>query len=209
MEKYLFMRPVLRRLSEGRIFRLAFTVALRALAGVTILVGLVTWLTMWKIVSSLSGIGLLGGFVFQLLFGIAVYAVAHTILIRAGDVARLSESELTLLPIAIIVVRLIGEVWAAFGITMSIAGGILIWFAGGSSYQLLSGLPRVVPFSFGGDTFVGGLLLIVIGTLMSFFALTAFYWLAELLGLGVGIARNAERIRQAMEARETYTRSDA
>lgn len=207
MKKYLFMRLVLQKLAEGRIFRLAFTIALRALAGVIILVGLVTWLTMWKLVLSLSGTGLLGGFLFQVLFCVAVYAVAHTVLIRASEIAQLPDSELTLLPIAMIIIRLIGEVWAAFGVVISVAGGILIWFAGGSAGALLNNLPWMVPSSVGGETFIGGVLLIVIGVLVSFFALTFFYWLAELLGLNVSIARNVERTRQLAEAQETYVHS--
>jgi hypothetical protein len=208
MKKYLFMRSVLHTLSEGKIFRLAFTIALRVLAGVAVLVGLIAWLTMWKLVLSLSGAGLLGGVLFQALFCVAVYAATHAILIRANDIANLPEGELTLLPIAMIIIRLIGEVAAAFGVVVALAGGILIWFAGGSAGYLLSSVPWMPnSSSLGGETFIGGVLVIAIGVLGNFFALTFFYWLAELLGLSVNIARNVERISRIEEARETDARA--
>jgi hypothetical protein len=195
---FLFMGPVLRLISQGQFFRRVFSIALRVLAVVIALGGLVGWLVAWRLVFELPPAGILGGIIFQLLFVVAIYMVAHTLLIRATNIAELPDAEFTVIPIASIFLKLIGEVYACFVVVIAVGGGILTWFAGGYAQLLLQGVMPFVP-SFGGETFVGGLLFMVGGALTAFFVLVSFYLLSELVVVMVDIASNTSVTRRIAE----------
>lgn len=196
--RLLFMGPVLNLISQGKFFRRAFAIALRVLAAIAGLVGLVGWVEGWKMVADLQGAGILGGIIFQMLFLIAIYMVVHTLLIRARDVAGLSAGEFTITFIVSIFLKLIGDVCACFMIVLAIGGGILIWFTGSLASPLLSELTPF-PHDVGKGTFIDGLMFMVLGSVGAFFVLVFFYWLSELASVGVAIARNTEVTRRIAE----------
>jgi hypothetical protein len=199
VEKYFFMKSVLQLISQGEFFRNAFAVALRILAGVVIIVGLVGWISVWKFVARAPLEAILGIIIFQLLFVIAIYMVVHTLFIRARDIAELPDADFTVMPIASIALKLIGEIYACFATVISVGGGILIWFVGGSAFSLIRESTPFVPSFGGGQGFLAGLLFIASGLLVAFLVLVFFYFLAEAVVVMTDIAKNIKITRQIAE----------
>lgn len=197
IEKFLFMRGTLQLISQGKLFRRVFAIALQVLAVVIGLVGVVVWIETWEPVVDLLPPGILGGIIFQMLFAVAVYMIVHTLLIRAKDITQLPESEFTVIPIVGIFLKLIGEVIACYGIFIAVAGGILLWFAGPGADSVLK---QVAPFpDRDSEPFGGGVLLMVVGAIVAFFSLVFFYLLSELVVVWVAIAKNTEVTRHIAE----------
>jgi len=199
MEKYLFMKSVLQLISQGQFFRKAVAVILRIMAVVVAIASLVVWIPEWQSVSGASTEWTLGIIIFQLLFVIAIYMVVHTMLIRAGDIAELPEADFTVIPIASIALKLIGEIYACFAAVISFAGGILVWFIRGDAFFLIKRVAPIVPNFGGGEGFLGGILFIVSGFFIAFFVLVFFYFLAEAVVVMVDIAKNTKITRQIAE----------
>lgn len=190
MEKYLFIKPLLQIISEGKFFRKTVAVALRVLAITVAFAGLVGWIVKWQFVFSLPVTGIIGGIIFQLLMVVAAYMVIHIILIRAGNIERLPESEYMVIPIVALCIKLLGEIYASFlGIT-AVAGGLYIWMTGrNSGKDLLGVLAPLVPAA-GDLSFIGGVKFILSGATMVFITLLVSYFLSEVVIVMVDIARN-------------------
>jgi hypothetical protein len=199
MDSYLFMESVLRLIAQGNFFRKAFARVLQAMAVVVSIAGLVTWMSVWKFAARAPIVVLVGIVIFQLLFVVALYMVAHTLFIRARDIVQLPEAEFHVIPIATIALKLIGEVYASFVAVMSVASGILIWLMRGYAFSLVKIAAPFVPRLGNGQEFVGGLLLMIGGLLAAFVVLVVTYFLAELVCLMADSAQNIKTTRQIAE----------
>ena len=199
MDSYLFMESVLQLIAQGRFFRKAVAVILQALAVVVSIAGLVAWMSMWKFAARAPFFALLGIVFFQLLFVVALYMVAHTLFIRARDIAALPDEEFYVIPIVAIALKLIGEVYASFVAVMSVAGGILIWFMRGYAFSLVKKAAPFVPRLGNGEGFVGGLLFMGGGLFAAFVVLVLTYFLAEAVCMMAESARNIKITRQIAE----------
>ena len=206
MDGYFFMESVLQLISEGKFFRKAFAVVLRALAVVASIWGLVVWMSVWKYAARAHLAALSGIIIFQVLFVIALYAVAHTLFIRARNIAELPEAEFYVIPIAAIALKLVGEIYACFVGVMSVAGGILIWLMRGYAFSLVKKTSPLVPRLGNGEGFVGGLLFMGGGLLAAFVVLVLCYVLAEAVLLMADIAKNAKITRQVAEQYDKNTK---
>jgi hypothetical protein len=206
MDSYFFMESVLQLISEGRFFRKAFAAVLRALAVVISIAGLVVWMSVWRFAVRANFATIAGIVIFQLLFVIALYMVAHTLFIRARNIAELPEAEFYVIPIASIALKLVGEIYACFVAVMSVAGGILIWLMRGYAFSLLKKATPLLPHFEGGEGFVGGLLFMGGGLLAAFVVLVLCYFLAEAVLLMADIARNAKITRQIAEQYDKDTK---
>ena len=199
MEKYFFMETVLEKISQGQFFRKAFAVALQILAVAIATVALVAWITVWKSISGYSAEAIFGIIIFQLLFVIAVYMVVHILLIRAGNINALPDSEYTVIPIVSITLKLFGEIYASFVTVISVAGGILTWFIGSSALYMIKSSAPLVPSYGNGEGFWGGLVFMAGGLFSAFVGLVLFYFLAEAVIVLVDIAKNIKMTRQIAE----------
>ncbi len=206
MDSYLFMESVLQLIAQGRFFRKAFARVLQALAVVVSIAGLVVWMSMWKFAARASFVVLLGVVFFQLLFVLALYMMAHTLFIRARDIAQLPDEEFYVIPIAAIALKLIGELYASFVAVMSIAGGILIWLTRGYAYSLVKMAAPFVPRLGNGEGFVGGLLFMGGGLFAAFVVLVLTYFLAEAVYMMAESARNLKITRQIAEQHDKVTK---
>lgn len=198
MEKYLFMKSFLQLLSQGNFFRKAYAIVLRVLAVLVVIAALVGWIQVWKLVSGAATDAILGIIIFQFLFVIAIYMVVHAILIRAGDIAGLPESDFTVIPIVSISLKLIGEIYACFVAAVSVGGGIAMWLKSDAFFMIRGSAP-FIPIFGGGEGFFGGLLFIAGGLFAAFIALVFFYFLAEAVVVMVDIAKNTKITRQVAE----------
>ena len=194
MEKFLFMEAVLEKISQGQFFRKAFAITLQILAAVIAIAALVAWITVWKSISEFSAEAIVGIIIFQLLFVIAVYMVIHILLIRAGNINELPDSDYTVIPIVSITLKLLGEIYASFIAVISVAGGILSWFIGSGAFYMVKRPSLLIPSYGSGEGFWGGLVFMAGGLFSAIVGLVIFYFLAESVIVAVDIAKNVKKI---------------
>jgi predicted nucleic acid-binding Zn ribbon protein len=206
MDSYLFMESVLHLIAQGSLFRKAFAVVLQAMAVVVSIAGLVAWMSVWRFASRAPFVALLGIVIFQLLFVLALYMVAHTLFIRARDITQLPDGEFYVIPIAAIALKLVGEVYASFVAVMSVAGGILIWLMRGYAFSLVKMAAPFVPRLGNGEGFMGGLLFMGGGLFAAFVVLVLTYFLAEAVCMMAESARNLKITRQIAEQHDKGTK---
>jgi hypothetical protein len=206
MDGYFFMESVLQLIAQGKFFRKAFSIILQALAVVASIWGLVTWMSVWRFAARANFATLSGIVIFQLLFVIALYMVAHTLFIRARNIAELPEAEFYVILIAAITLKLVGEIYACFVGVMSVAGGILIWCMGGYAFSVIKKAAPLVPDFGHSEGFLGGLLFIGGGLFAAFVVLVLCYFLAESVLVMADIGKNAKITRQIAEQYDKDTK---
>jgi hypothetical protein len=184
-------RMVIEALTQGAIIRTAVSWALRAAAVVTALVGLYLVVEILKAAFQLPGMGTIGGLLFAIVFAGAIFAIVQILLYRADTVAGLGDSQFTVIPIFSLLCRAAGECYAATVASIAVGGCIFTWLSGAGPSMLLPGVGGLVPGGGGGGgSFVEGLVLLVLGSIAAFFALVAFYFVAEMILVVADIARN-------------------
>ncbi|MGE5188515.1 MAG: hypothetical protein ACM3NF_00485 [Gemmatimonadota bacterium] len=182
MNKYLFMNAVLERLAQGPFFRKQLALCVRIAAAAAAMTALVGFVDAWNFTSHLEAGGIPGGIVYMLSLAAAAYMAVHAMLLRAGDIAALPQAGFTLIPIAGVTSRMIGEAYAAACAALAAGGGILIWFAGDAAYDVLRRVTFFIPFQ-GGGTFSAGILYILRGALRAVVVLSLGYLASELFAV--------------------------
>ncbi|MEW6067998.1 MAG: hypothetical protein AB1610_06890 [Nitrospirota bacterium] len=195
MEKYFFMKHLLQLISQGAFFRKVFVTALRILSVVIGFAGITGFVYNWNFIAKLPASKILGGIIFQLLFVVAIYMVIHSILIRAKEITELSESEFTAVPIMPVGLKLLGEIYCCFVIPVAIGGGIFIWFAGLSAFNVLRKVAFIVP-KFTDASFTGGILYILYNLFFAFFVFVFLRFLSEMVIMITGMARDIKYINR-------------
>lgn len=197
MKHYYFMQVVLDWLARPRHVNRLFAITLRAVAVLVVPFSLVDFFKAGKVIFNLPASGILGGILFQLFFITAIYAVVHGLFIRARNVDALPGGDYNMFPLASIVTRAAGEMFAVFVALVTIGGGIFVWFTGRNVNTILSPLPGFLPV-FGDTTFMGGIQFMVGGVLSAILTLGLAYLAAELLQwLGDMAVRHGEGKRPA------------
>lgn len=199
--------PVLKFVSEGRVFAKTTATVLRALAVLVALGGMAAWLWSWRFAFSLEGIAgawgttlaVAGGVVFLVTAFVAIYLVVHILWIRARQVAGLSHAEFTVIPITSVFLRTVGEaISAAVAVVGGVGVGLMTMLAG----PPLGGHMREgIPFLEGwqGNLLVGATVLTA-GILAAIVVLALFYFIAEAMVVAVAIAKHGERTSRALES---------
>lgn len=195
MENFYFMRSVLDWLIEPRHFNRMTAITLRVVAGLVVPLSLVTFFKAGKVIFDLPASGILGGILFQMFFVVAIYCVVHGLFIRARNIDALPGGDYNMFPLAAIVVRALGEAFAAFISLVAVGGGFFVWFTGKGVSAILSPLPGFLPV-FGDTTFMGGIQFMVGGVLSAFAVLALAYLLAEGFGLITDAARRMAEPRR-------------
>ncbi len=195
MDKYLFMRRVLELLQQPGFLNKIVAITLRAVGGLIILLSLVAFFNAGKVISNLPASGMLGGILFLLCYILAIYAVVHTIVIRARNIDDIVQTEFTTFPLVALLLKTFGEVFAAFATLVAIGGGLYVWFTGKSVETILDTIHKFLP-SFSDTSFMGGIQFIVDGVLSAIGVLVLCYMLAEVVTVFSELAkRRAEAHR--------------
>lgn len=197
MENFYFMRTVLDWLAEPRHFNRMTAVTLRVLAALVVPLSLVTFFKAGKVIFDLPASGILGGILFQAFFVVAIYCVVHGLFIRARKIDALPGGDYNMFPLAAIVIRGLGEAFAAFIGLVAVGGGIFVWFTGKGVSAILSPLPGFLPV-FGDTTFMGGIQFMVGGVLSAIIVLGLTYLVAEGFELITDAARRMAEPRRAV-----------
>jgi hypothetical protein len=187
VDKILVLKPFLKLLAEGRIFKLGFSWFLRIFAALFAIGFIVEWIGMWKNVFKMSGSMVLVLTIVMVLAVAAAFALINLILIKADEIAALPETkDYIVIPISVVFLKLIGEVlfliWGFFGLAgfllaLTKTGGVVL---------------KMIPF-YGGSGFFGGLTGFVISLIIGFFSFFLCYLLAENGGVLADIARNTKK----------------
>lgn len=189
MEKLPFAPALLRLISEGRFFKTAFSGLLRAAAAGALVGGIWLSIELWK-AGGTSTQALFAAFVFQLALVAATYLVAHLAWLRARDVAAMPQTGgEVILPLARLLLRLGGEVYASLVAVLGTGGALLVWISGGESRDALAALGALLPAA-AGDAFPAGLTLLASALAWSALGLLGAYAASELLGVLCAIEQN-------------------
>jgi hypothetical protein len=182
MDRYFFIRPLLKQLeSAGFVHRLV-SITLRATAALIVLFSLVAFFKVGKVIFELPPSGILGGIFFQVCFILAIYSAAHAIIIRARDIDNLDKEVHSIFPVLTLLTKLAGEVVAFFIALVAIGGGVYVWFTGRSVATIMNPMPVFLP-TFGDATFMGGIEFMVGGVLIAIVSLIVMYAVSETIGL--------------------------
>ncbi|MGE5559189.1 MAG: hypothetical protein ACM3WV_11385 [Bacillota bacterium] len=189
MDKYFFVKSILRHLSNGLTFKKICAFFLKIAAVVVILAGLVGWIYAWKAIFTSDVTGIIpGGIGVQILAVVFLYMVVHNLMIRAADVEKNADSGYTVMSITSIILKLVGEIYAWFLAFAGIAGGLFAWISGKPLSLLFNETAPFIPV-LGEATFLGGVTAILAGAAWAFVSLVAFYFLSELVSAVIHIAK--------------------
>lgn len=181
ISRFMFMSGVLRLLSEGAFVYRAVAFTLRSLIGVLILAALAVFFTAGKVIFGLSATGAIaGGILYQLCYVISIYAVVHVLLIRSRDIALEKPGTVFMLPLGAMLVRMVGEAYAAFVAFISLGSAIFTWFTGQKASVILGPLGYLFPIMTDAS-FLGGIGFIFAGVMLSLAAIIGSYMLSELM----------------------------
>ncbi|TFH41942.1 MAG: hypothetical protein E4G96_04480 [Chrysiogenales bacterium] len=193
MDKFLFMKPVLRLISDGNFFKNVFAWFLKILGILTAAGFLGVSYQMWKGAGDAPGRMIAGMIIIQLFIIVLGYIIVHLFFIRSSDVDSLPDAgDYKVIPLVVIASKLFGEILAAFFSVLGIAGGLAVWIGG----PMLGGVLRQIPMlggMSGGHVAIAGITMIIMGALYGYLFLMLFYFLAEQIGVLVDISRNTKR----------------
>lgn len=189
------LAPTLKALETGRVIRTWVAVALRVVAVLAVIAGLVA---AYRALKSLSESGQTGaGLLIAVLMVVAVAAMADILVYRAKAVEALPDSKFTVIPIFSQLLRSLGEIYAAFAVVFGVGGMLFLWITRQSPLDLIgvffSWLPHAGAMGGAEGSFIGGLLFLIHMLLVGFLSLIVFYAGAEASIALVTIAQNTER----------------
>lgn len=190
LNQFLLLKPLLKMISEGTFFAKIFAWFLRILAALAVIAFCFISFQLWRMLGMGFEVKLLIFILLTQIFVVALlYVALNILLVRSSDIEDLpTAADYKVIPIFVIVMKMIGELLAAFYAIMGIAAGLAIW--------ILGTLPGIVPGMrmFGGaGGYIGGLSAIILGPVLGFLMLSLFYLIAEQIGVFVDIARNTKR----------------
>ncbi len=186
-DKILVLKPFLKLLSEGRIFKLGFSWFLRILAAVFAIGFLVEWIGLWSDVFKMSGALVLLLTIIMFLAVATAFGIINLVLVKADAIAALPETkDYIVIPIAVLFIKLIGEISVFICAFSGIAGFFLSLSKEGAMVL------RMFPF-FKGSGFEAGLVGLITALIVGFLSFFIWYLIAEQLGALADIARNTKK----------------
>lgn len=184
--------PFLDKLSLGRTLRNIIYWLWKISA---VVYGIFALYLIFQILSNAHDFGkFLLGIIACILIVLSWWIIAQIYFYRADKVRSLEDSDFTVIPIIAQMLRLTGEILAA----MIVIIAVLVALVGGRyiGYQYLNFLPWFSEIvGIGNSSIVVLLLVIAAAMVYAFWFLVIFYFLAELLSVGVTIAHNSMAIR--------------
>jgi hypothetical protein len=184
-----YIREAIQALSEGRLIRIAVAYVLRTVAVINLLAALYFFIELLKASFNLETKGTIAGLLFILVFLAANFVVIQILLYRADNVQQLGDSPFTVIPIFSLLFRTFGETYSVSVVSLGLGGCLFIWSSGMNPLALLPDL-GVLFMTRGGQSFVDGLLMLVLSIVFAFLILIFFYFLAEIVVVMADIARN-------------------
>jgi hypothetical protein len=195
MPKFLVVPALLRLISEGSFFKQVFAWLLRLWTAAAVVAGIWLSIELWR-GGGTSSQAVFGQLVFQVALVVATYLVAHLSWVRAQDVAAMPQiAGEVIIPLARLLLRLGGELYASLVAVVSTGGALMIWISAGEARPYLAELRLLLPGT-GGDPFPAGLAMLLTGLAAAALGLLGGYLASELLGLLCAIESNTRGGKQ-------------
>lgn len=198
LDRCLFFGRVLDTLARGSAFGAYVSRGLKIAAAGIAFTGLIALFNAWQFTARQEASGIIGGIIYMFFLFTGIYMVVHAIIIRAGNIASLPDGEFTLIPLSAVLSLLAGEAFAAFTASVSLGGGVLIWFTQRGASHLLQDVSTFVPRGEGAD-FLAGVLFMVRGLARAALVLTGGYLISELL---LVVGRLASKGKEVLPAKD-------
>lgn len=192
VDKYYFMRPLLRWLASAANFNHMVAIVLRTAGVLVALFSLVLFFKVGKFLFEQPVSQIPGGVLFELFFVVAVYCVVHGLFIRANDIDLLSADTCNMFRLAALIARALGETMAAFVVLVSAGSAAYTWLTAKGIGALLGLMPDLLP-EIGTSSFIGGIQLIAGGLLGGIGILIVGYLVAEAFTMIADVASGAAR----------------
>lgn len=190
-KRYFFMAPLLERLGQPAFFGWIVAMTLRVTAALIALLSLTIFFKVGKLTFDLPANRVLGGFLFEVFFVLAVYAAVHVFVIRAREIEMVRSSESYAVAVVALLLKLVGEAYCAFVSLLAVGGGLFVWFTNKGLENILGPVVRALFPGTGDDSsFMGGIQLMASGVLIGVAALVLTYAAAQVLALLPRPARN-------------------
>lgn len=195
MQKYLFMRRIIKILSQGVFFKKVYGLFLKFAAVLTAIIGVFLWVQGWVFISEMSRYGdaagiIIGGFIVEVLLIIFLYASVHTIWLRAVEIENLPETGYAVIPIIATSFKLVGDLSAIISVFLSLAVAVFIWFTGETAAYML---PPFFPVPEADGRLLAGLLSFLTGLGVGLLVLLVFYFFSETTIVLVDIASRLQK----------------
>jgi hypothetical protein len=186
---FTFFYPVIESLSKGSLIKRVMFF-LFSLIGVLSFVG-----GGYFFFKSISYVPDFWSAVLLFLFFLSSFLSLQVWFYRAKAIMNLEDSEFTVIPIFSNLFRALGENYALFLITVGLGGTLMLWFSnyGGYLWSFISYIPFVSSLT---DTFIGGILFLLVTTIIAFLVLLLTYFLAENILVLVQIAKNTSGLKK-------------
>mgnify|MGYP001466657773 CR=1 FL=1 len=170
MEKLFFMKGFMEWISDKENFKKVVRGLLFCLTVLAVLMGVIMWIQSWKTIFDFAKAdAVIGGILFQLIFLVGLYMLAHIVVIRTGQIKDTGKCRWDKLRILKILAKLTGDIYACINVVLGIAGAIFIWFAGEQAGRVLLNMPFMFIRRFD-QGFLGGLVfllsMVAFGTVM-------------------------------------------
>ena len=189
--RYFFMVPLLERLAQPSFFCRAVAMILRVTAALVALLSLTIFFKVGKLTFELPANRVLGGFMFEVFFVLAVYAAVHVFVIRARDIETLKPNDSYAIAVSALLLKMAGEAYCAFVSLLAVGGGLFVWFTNQELGNILGPVVRALfPGASDDSTFMGGIQLMATGVLIGVGALVVAYAASQALGLLARPTRN-------------------
>ena len=192
-------RFVLQALESGSIIRIGVTLALRLLGGLTALAGVYAVIELLKVAFNSRTSDTIAEILVAALIGLAFFSAFQVFFYRAASVSELGSSSFTVMEIASILLRTIGEVYAISAAVVGVAGCLFTWFVGIRGGNFGASFFPALPISMD-NQFLFGLAFLVFLNLVGFGVLILFYFLAETVVVMADIAINIRSLVKASGA---------
>lgn len=180
LQKFFYVGPVLAKYDGGRLFR-EVVATLMKLACIGVALG---GLRMVLLFLEVLGDEPLPSILLMLWTVVVCYSTIHVLWARANTILGQGDSEINITPILVVLIRTVGEV-ISFVYYATAVFGFVICIIGGAS----GGTPIPMEKGFEGAIYVLGF-----GLIGGFVVTLGAYFWAELINIGVSIAKNTETI---------------
>jgi len=196
MGSLLFVPGMLRTIGRGDLFRSIVSIVLYVVALLVAILSLVGLVGAAGLAFELHGAAV--GLFFGVILLVASYAAVHTIWIRAGTVRDGPGGDYVVTPIAAVLMRLLGELYAVFAGILSVGGALLALF-GVRLARLTSDFAIGIPGSGSGTGIAGAAMILAWGWVSAFVALIVAYFVAESILVLADIAGSVKATRRIAE----------
>lgn len=189
--------PVLDALTDGRVIRRYVAVGLSGLAWAVLAGGVLGTIVILKasFTDALPAEATIGGVLWALIFSATVWVMAQVTLYHAREVRRLPEDRFVVIPIASIMLRLIGENLATWCLAFGLAAFLLVVVAGQYA-QFLMNATEILPGLSGisGSGLFSAAWVLVTSLATGFGVLLVFYFCAELVLVAADAANHLRQL---------------